>query len=332
MGLARTDFSFEKYENSIKTLQTVVEMCPKSPLPYELLALIYNKKGDANKELNAKLIAAHLRNKAKIWRDLSSISFEMNRFQDCVYCINKVIRMTGKDDSLIWDRSVSYYNINNYKKALSGFKYLYTNDKDPEILFAIVKCYHSDGNIINAIKILEDFLNEGDINQLAEMGERKRYLGWVLTCKVEAKQFLQSLKGFFYLESLFEEKMDLSDCLPNITENLFICCIETLNTIIYENKEYNEKFFSVYNFLYDYFFQAEINQNNCSLFEKFANCFFDRKNFKNSLSFYMKIFSVNNLPIVHLKIANSYKGLKQYEDAIKYYKQVLSVFLSKKKN
>lgn len=98
------------------------------------MGLIYEELGDQQKALEFFMIAAHLTPRdSPLWKRLALLSREQGQPRQAIYCFTKAIRQAPDDMDAIWDRSIIYGEIKQYKKAIEGFELLKNKVDDIEL-------------------------------------------------------------------------------------------------------------------------------------------------------------------------------------------------------
>ena len=323
MGEARSAFSLGKYKEAISLIQKAVEVSPRSPVPYELLALVHQQLGDGDSELNALLISAHLKRDGQAWKALASLAVQRQRYRDTVYCVNKAIQHRVADEDLLWDRSVAYAHLGRLEMARKGFKVLVKRTKLADAYTALSKTLYLQKRHAAACDVLYDFLREGkkdgvECHTVAELADR------FVQARVELGQHSRAIKEYWYVKSLFPGLSKLSsDFSPLFLANLYICCIKSP---AHSFKGFDTHFASLKRQLAAIFERVVIpSVETFELIRRVAFAFYDVKKYSGALKWCQKIENIKDLPIITLKIADCHREMENYELAVPLYEKILIV-------
>jgi len=110
----------------------IIKHFPNSSEPYEHLATIYDEKGQDNKALHFKLIAAFTSNNAEKWLELAAHYKGVEDLEEAVYCYSRAIKLSPTDIRPHLERIALLQALEQIPKVLRCstymLKFLKTND------------------------------------------------------------------------------------------------------------------------------------------------------------------------------------------------------------
>ena len=112
-------------DEAIKLLHELIRQEPHAYQCWGLLAMAFQLKGDAEREFNANLIAAHMSPKdLSLWMSLGNTSMDCGDLVSALYCYNKAIKASDgtPDIDLVYRRAVVCGHLGRPEEALSGFE------------------------------------------------------------------------------------------------------------------------------------------------------------------------------------------------------------------
>ncbi|CAH1771186.1 436_t:CDS:2, partial [Entrophospora sp. SA101] len=112
-GEANLHYVNRDYPKAIEVLQEVIKIDPNIHSAWFTLGTIQDEIGCLEKALQLYLVAAHLTpHDGALWKRL-----DHSAAHQAIYCFSKAIRCDPNDVDAIWDRSMLYAEIGEYKKA-----------------------------------------------------------------------------------------------------------------------------------------------------------------------------------------------------------------------
>ncbi|CAG8517969.1 13782_t:CDS:10 [Funneliformis caledonium] len=122
VGEANLHYVNRDYPRAIEVLQEVIKIDPNIHSAWFTLGTIQDEMGCPDKALQLYLVAAHLTpHDGALWKRLGLLSKNHNAVHQAIYCFSKAIRCDHNDVDAIWDRSILYSEIREFKKAIDGF-------------------------------------------------------------------------------------------------------------------------------------------------------------------------------------------------------------------
>ncbi|KAK4052048.1 transcription factor TFIIIC subunit tfc4 [Microbotryomycetes sp. JL201] len=112
------------YDAAIEILEETIRIDPNLRVPWYTLASIYDARGELEKALMFKIIAAHLlplSQAAVDWADLGDQSKELGLLQQAIYCYTQAIKGDKEDLDSMWDRAMLLKVAGEDKKAIKAF-------------------------------------------------------------------------------------------------------------------------------------------------------------------------------------------------------------------
>ncbi|CAB4401438.1 unnamed protein product [Rhizophagus irregularis] len=158
VGEANLHYVNRDYPKAIEILQEVIKIDPNIHSAWFTLGTIQDEMGCPEKALQLYLVAAHLTpHDGALWKRLGLLSKNHNSIHQAIYCFSKAIRCDNNDVDAIWDRSILYSEIGEFKKAIDGFKGLLEKiPYDMNVLREVTRIQVQMNEIPQAIELFLD--------------------------------------------------------------------------------------------------------------------------------------------------------------------------------
>ncbi|CAG8451389.1 3084_t:CDS:10 [Diversispora eburnea] len=153
LGEANLHYVNKDYPKAIEVLQEVVKIDPNIHIAWFTLGTIQDEMGCPEKALQLYLVAAHLTpNDGSLWKRLGLLS-----------------KCDHHDEDAIWDRSILYAEIGEYKKALDGFRGLLKEmPYDMNVIRELTRIHVQLNEIPQAIELFNDAYKYYRSNPISE--------------------------------------------------------------------------------------------------------------------------------------------------------------------
>ncbi|ORY54996.1 hypothetical protein BCR35DRAFT_284512 [Leucosporidium creatinivorum] len=142
LGRANRHYALGEGDQAIELLTEVVRIEPSLRVPWYTLASIYEEKGDTEKAVGFKMIAAHLmpvKRAAVEWASLGAQSRDIGLLQQAIYCFTQAIKGDKDDVDSMWDRAVLLKMSGSIGLATTAFTALLNiHPHDPGVLRELV--------------------------------------------------------------------------------------------------------------------------------------------------------------------------------------------------
>ncbi|KIM89674.1 hypothetical protein PILCRDRAFT_812481 [Piloderma croceum F 1598] len=91
--------------SAIRIMQEVIRIEPRAASAWAVLAQCYSDLNEPKKELQLRIMAAHLRHDAEEWERLARSSKDMGYNQQALYCYRKLYSLDPNNVDALWDRA-----------------------------------------------------------------------------------------------------------------------------------------------------------------------------------------------------------------------------------
>ena len=142
MGEANSAYISNDFARAVDILLHIIQSAPHALGPYHTLGLIYEERGEIQKAIEAYMLAAHMsRRDYALWKRVGKMAYDAGQLEHATYCWTKVLLSETDNHELRMDRSLAYFELKDYKKALDGFQYLLKRTpNDPALLRQAASC------------------------------------------------------------------------------------------------------------------------------------------------------------------------------------------------
>ncbi|ESK86429.1 TPR-like protein [Moniliophthora roreri MCA 2997] len=106
---------------AIRVMQEVIRIEPRAAAAWTVLAQCYDDMKQADRALQLRIMAAHLRHDAEEWDNLARQSRKLGYHQQALYCYRKVYSLDPSNVDALWDRAVLAKEIGDLKTAEHAF-------------------------------------------------------------------------------------------------------------------------------------------------------------------------------------------------------------------
>ncbi|KAM0750023.1 TPR-like protein [Meredithblackwellia eburnea MCA 4105] len=158
LGQANSHYVLGSHNAAISLLTEVVRIDPTLRGPWYTLATIYDERGELEKSVGFKIVAAHLEGggvgQAGVWADLGAQSRDIGLLQQAIYCFSQAIKNDKNDLDSMWDRAVLLKLSGSTKQAITAFNHLLTiHPHDPGVLRELVPLLVQSSQTIKATNL-----------------------------------------------------------------------------------------------------------------------------------------------------------------------------------
>ncbi|KZT05046.1 TPR-like protein [Laetiporus sulphureus 93-53] len=106
---------------TIRIMQEVIRIEPHAVSAWSVLAQCYADMNEPQKELQLRIMAAHLDHDEEVWRQLAKRSLELGLNQQALYCYGKAYRLDATAVDVLWDRAMLAKEVGELKIARDTF-------------------------------------------------------------------------------------------------------------------------------------------------------------------------------------------------------------------
>ncbi|KAF9526180.1 hypothetical protein CPB83DRAFT_896331 [Crepidotus variabilis] len=137
-------------QQALSLMREVIRIEPRAADGWSVIAQCYDDLKDAQKALQARIMAAHLRHDAEEWERLARQSRDLGYSQQALYCYRKVCSLDPANVNAFWDRAVLAKEIGAFKTAKNAY-------------MAILKRFPNDFTLLRELHTILVELGELDI-------------------------------------------------------------------------------------------------------------------------------------------------------------------------
>ncbi|KAI7906655.1 uncharacterized protein BX663DRAFT_497205 [Cokeromyces recurvatus] len=156
-GQANSLYIARDYGQAISLLQEIITEHPNAHPAWNTLGLVHEELGNNEKSIKFRMVAAHLCNDIKLWKELALKSIENDVPKQAIYCLTKVLTLDPTDVDALWDRSFLFKQLDKNQLAIDGF--LAILEQMPhhfKVINELAQLYRQQGRTKEAIQLYED--------------------------------------------------------------------------------------------------------------------------------------------------------------------------------
>lgn len=161
LGEANMCYVSQDFSEAIRLLEEVVRQAPKAADPYQTLGLVYEEMGDAKRALESHLVAAYLIGRdADTWKRVATMSQEQGLYDQAIYCIGRVLRLTPSDYSAQFARASLLMQVGHYKRGAEAYRTLLRyRPHDATVAAELARIHDRRHETAAALEVLTKCLN-----------------------------------------------------------------------------------------------------------------------------------------------------------------------------
>ncbi|KAI9476084.1 MAG: hypothetical protein EXX96DRAFT_596334 [Benjaminiella poitrasii] len=159
-GQANALYIARDYGQAIVLLQEIITEHPNAHPAWNTLGLVHEELGNNEKSIKFRMVAAHLCNDVKLWKELALKSIENDVPKQAIYCFTKVLNLDPTDVDALWDRSFLFKQLDKSQLAIEGFlAILELMPHHFKVINELAQLYRQQGMTKEAIQLYEDAIS-----------------------------------------------------------------------------------------------------------------------------------------------------------------------------
>lgn len=177
MGEANSAYISNDFAKAVDILLHIIQSAPHALGPYHTLGLIYEERGEIQKAIEAYMLAAHMsRRDYALWKRVGKMAYDAGQLEHATYCWTKVLLSETDNHELRMDRSLAYFELKDYRRALDGFQYLLKRTpNDPALLRQAASCcshmQRPQSGVVMLVSYLDWFKTTVERNEKRDQSE-----------------------------------------------------------------------------------------------------------------------------------------------------------------
>lgn len=150
-------FIDEKVDDVIEIYQEIIRIDPQVNEAWETLGAVWEMKGDMDRALQARIVAAHMvPTTSQRWSVLGGESYREGLLRQAEHCFSQAVKADRNDDTASFNRAHVLFQLQEYPKAAKAWRmHLQLRPFDPEAVNAYIDVLIGLNDIYTAIELLE---------------------------------------------------------------------------------------------------------------------------------------------------------------------------------